>query len=247
MGGQGGWTNDSVTTLVIPTGATSGARIIIDGTTGQIVVIGSSGAEMVLDPTSAADPELVFISSNGLNTTIIDQDTSVPGITKLRIQNATIVDIGTAIFRAGTYLFAGGGATVNNTNNAAGTYQSAAYVQPTTNFCGVAFVAPPSGIVTLHYAARLASASAAENAFLSPAVREGTVVGAGTVFLAASDNNAIQYEQAVLSEHLRYGCHVYVAGLTGGADYNVQLEGKNNNAAVTTVDRQTITVMPKVI
>jgi hypothetical protein len=37
-----GWTNQGITTLVIPTGATTGARVVIDGTTGQISVYNSS-------------------------------------------------------------------------------------------------------------------------------------------------------------------------------------------------------------
>jgi hypothetical protein len=37
------WSNDSITTLVIPTGATTGARIVLDGTTGTISVYNSAG------------------------------------------------------------------------------------------------------------------------------------------------------------------------------------------------------------
>lgn len=36
------WSNDSISTLVIPTGATTGARVVIDGTTGLISVYNSS-------------------------------------------------------------------------------------------------------------------------------------------------------------------------------------------------------------
>lgn len=38
------WSNDAVDTLVIPTGATSGARIVLDGTTGEILVYNSANA-----------------------------------------------------------------------------------------------------------------------------------------------------------------------------------------------------------
>lgn len=46
-----GWTNDGVTTLTVPTGATSGARIVIDGTTGQILIY-DAGNQLIgkLDP-----------------------------------------------------------------------------------------------------------------------------------------------------------------------------------------------------
>lgn len=40
----GGWTNQGETTLVIPTGATTGARIVLDGTTGEIQVYNSANA-----------------------------------------------------------------------------------------------------------------------------------------------------------------------------------------------------------
>lgn len=40
---QGGWSNDAIETLTIPTGATTGARIVIDGTRGAILVYNSAG------------------------------------------------------------------------------------------------------------------------------------------------------------------------------------------------------------
>lgn len=48
----GGWTNDAITSLVIPTGATTGARVEINGLTGQILVYDSTNTLVgQFDPT----------------------------------------------------------------------------------------------------------------------------------------------------------------------------------------------------
>src|SRR6266568_2216168 len=60
MGGQGGWTNDAISTLIIPTGATTGVRIVLDGTTGVITIY------------DAANVPVLRLS--GLPNTIVAQD-----------------------------------------------------------------------------------------------------------------------------------------------------------------------------
>ncbi len=48
----GSWSNDAITTLVIPTRATTGARLVIDGTTGSILIYNSANVLVgQLDPT----------------------------------------------------------------------------------------------------------------------------------------------------------------------------------------------------
>jgi hypothetical protein len=71
----GAWSNDSVTTLVIPTGATTGARIVLNGLTGQIQVFDSTNA-LVGQIDSAG---IVALGTNGSLVRIYD----VAGIARL--------------------------------------------------------------------------------------------------------------------------------------------------------------------
>lgn len=82
-------------TLVLPAGATTPPRIVLDGDNAQILVISATGAQIILNP-NATNPEIDFVSADGLNTTKISQDTTTPSVVKLLIGPATIVDFGTA-------------------------------------------------------------------------------------------------------------------------------------------------------
>src|SRR5690242_13552472 len=57
--------------------------------------------------------------------------------------------------------------------------------------CGVAFTAPPSGKVIINWSTSLSNGSSPNVAQCSPAVRTGSSVGAGTVFLAADATRGI--------------------------------------------------------
>jgi hypothetical protein len=100
--------------------------------------------------------------------------------------------------------------------------------------CGVAFTAPPSGKVLIHFKGRLSNNSASGWSFMAPAVRTGTTVGSGTSVLAASDENAVSFEQhATVGERMDIGATCLVTGLTAGASYNAMLEYKANGATGT--------------
>lgn len=96
--------------------------------------------------------------------------------------------------------------------------------------CGVAFVAPPSGKVSLHWSANLDCTAAGFFALCTAEVRVGGTVGAGAVFLAANDVNAL-WQQG--TDGLRYGTSKLVGGLTPGTTYNVSLWQRSNNVANT--------------
>lgn len=93
-----------------------------------------------------------------------------------------------------------------------------------TNICGVAFVAPASGIVTIHFVTRLENSSAAGGALMAPWVGTGTTVGSGTEVVAALvENSIIFFQHSTAAEALRMGAFLRVTGLTPGAEYNVSM------------------------
>lgn len=105
---------------------------------------------------------------------------------------------------------------------------------------GVAFVAPPSGKVSVEWSAGLRNTGA--NATLA-GVRIGTgaTLGAGTLVLAASDDRALM---SVGTLEQQFGRTLQHSGLTAGATYNAVIEYR---ATVITgvVGRMEIIVTPK--
>lgn len=95
---------------------------------------------------------------------------------------------------------------------------SVAYILGTVTV-GVAFIAPPSGSVLVHTFASIDN-SAAGSGFLSPEIRLGSTVGAGTVMFAASDQNAMRNAN---TEFVKFGITQMFSGLTAGTTYNVSL------------------------
>lgn len=99
-----------------------------------------------------------------------------------------------------------------------GSTTSTAYITalPTAGTCGVAFVAPPTGKVTIYYATAGFNSGANDN---KTAVRVGTgaTVGAGTEVYAATDNDMILFTGSVT---YGIGAFTEVSSLTAGSTYN---------------------------
>jgi hypothetical protein len=115
----------------------------------------------------------------------------------------------------------------------------------------IVFVAPPSGIVLVmaHFVLGLAlSANAIRTVNGSIEVREGAVVGSGTVVLSPSDNISVQARSAVSGDTAGVGAttHQLLTGLTPGASYNVRTMVRVSTVASTTaVDYyRSLTVIP---
>jgi hypothetical protein len=104
------------------------------------------------------------------------------------------------------------------------TTASGTYV-PLAVTCGHTFVAPPSGIVMIHYQDTAHASAAAAFALSCPQVRQGNTVGVGTIVYAANDNDALQVTD-VLDMH--FGATLIVTGLTGGTTYNVEFLHRSN-------------------
>jgi len=98
------------------------------------------------------------------------------------------------------------------------------------NVCGVVFTAPDLGAVRILYNSELHVSAAGNLGLGTIEVREGNVIGAGAVVLAASDNN-----QLLRNDDIRELCsaaHMVVTGLTAGSQYNVQLMFRTNAGTV---------------
>ncbi|MGH9248617.1 MAG: hypothetical protein ACRD0W_03745 [Acidimicrobiales bacterium] len=111
--------------------------------------------------------------------------------------------------------------------------------------CGVAFVAPTTGRVLLHYSCNIANSSTAST-LMAPVVREGGTVGSGTTFLVALDDNAVTIlPTAGVAAALIYGGRpLLVTGLTPGSTYNVRLEHRVSAGSPGTLARRAVTVSP---
>jgi len=109
---------------------------------------------------------------------------------------------------------------------------------------GVAFVAPTTGRAVLHYSCNITNSSTSST-LMTPVVREGTTVGSGTSFLAASDDNAIAVlPVAGSAAGLTFGGRaLLVSGMTPGDDYNVRLEHRVSGSTGT-LTRRAVTVCP---
>jgi hypothetical protein len=96
---------------------------------------------------------------------------------------------------------------------------------------GLTFVAPASGKGVIHMRAQLLNTDATRATFMAPEVREGAVVGAGTVHLAAADSNAMVsgWTSANPGQSHVTGLAV-VDGLSAGDTYNVRLLHRVNAA-----------------
>lgn len=106
--------------------------------------------------------------------------------------------------------------------------------------CGVAFVAPPSGKVIITAGSYMDNTGAAGFTLISPQVREGSTVGAGTITVAASDGRA-PYMSG--TDGISIGRTFLVTGLTSGANYNVELL-QRITTGTGTYQHRTVTVTP---
>lgn len=99
--------------------------------------------------------------------------------------------------------------------------------QPGASPVGVAFTAPASGEVLIHYTFQIQSNINGQSAFGSCEVRSGAVVGSGTLAgTAANSDRSITTSKAVNASApalIQASRTVRYLGLTPGAAYNVRL------------------------
>jgi hypothetical protein len=109
--------------------------------------------------------------------------------------------------------------------------------------CGVSFVAPYSGRVIIHTAARVGNDTAGAGTEVAPVVRSGGVVGSGSTIVAASSDNAVRSAGTTSTTQMRAGSPLLVPGLTAGDTYNVRLEHRVSGG-IGTVGLRHVVVTP---
>lgn len=128
-----------------------------------------------------------------------------------------------------------------------GTTTSGSYTGTLTGAasCGTAFVAPPSGKVTILFATAAYPSGANFETKTTVWVGTGSTVGAGTETLPANDNNMILFQSTATGIVYRTSSFAEVSGLTAGNTYNVQLRHKVSAGTGTFLYR-TVKVLPDV-
>lgn len=113
---------------------------------------------------------------------------------------------------------------------------------------GVAFIAPPSGVVLVMGRAVGGNEAAGQYGILDFEVRSGAVVGSGGVIRAASDNAAGGHQSATNGSLGTISTSELVTGLTPGAVYNAVLAYRSSSAVGTEeglFNRRYIAVLPQ--
>jgi hypothetical protein len=135
------------------------------------------------------------------------------------------------------------GTSASDSQPTQGTTTSTSYTATLTGgtACGVAFVAPASGKVTVHSSATLLNSTTGLS-YVSFEIRAGGSIGSGTLFLAASDANAVQHVSTSVENQ---GKGIQVTGLVPGAVYNCRQMFKVGTAATTsTFNNKHLSVNP---
>jgi hypothetical protein len=99
---------------------------------------------------------------------------------------------------------------------------------PGTTTVGVAFVAPPSGKVVVHWSGSMTQSINGGTTILAPEMKTGGTIGSGTLTGgAANGDRALTCSRAVNSapgiSQLNAANFAHYTGLTSGATYNVRL------------------------
>ncbi|GAA2298248.1 hypothetical protein GCM10010402_66050 [Actinomadura luteofluorescens] len=83
----------------------------------------------------------------------------------------------------------------------------------------VVIVAPTTGRIKIHTAARMTNSSTG-GTLVAPEIRAGDVIGSGTAVQTIGDGHGVSHYGASFA---RCGAATFVEGLTPGASYNVRL------------------------
>lgn len=132
--------------------------------------------------------------------------------------------------------------TAQNSDTTARTTTSTAFTTTLSpaQICGVAFVAPPSGKVTIEWGCGVQNSSSPQLSVCSFAIRAGSVVGSGVSFQASDDGRAI-----TSLAFIRAGATSEVTGLTPGDTYNVALEHRVASSGTGTFSNRSVLVRPE--
>ncbi len=149
----------------------------------------------------------------------------------------------TASFQNGIYVASpglidnGASRSVQGSQTTPSTTASAAYVAP-TNLCGTIFTLPTVGAALIMYSGYLSNNTVGGETRVSPVVRTGNVIGAGTVVTPASDSRSINFAQPGIANQAgsKTGFVRIAGGLIGGSVYNVSLEFRAVSGGTSQID-----------
>jgi hypothetical protein len=117
-----------------------------------------------------------------------------------------------------------------------------------TQACGVAFTAPASGVVTVHWKSYLQAAINDKMAFLGCEIRTGAPIGGGVVQVAANSTDAIAIAGTVTGGvplRLKGATYKLITGLTPGSSYHARLMHQTEVGGNITVFTREVMVVPQ--
>lgn len=116
----------------------------------------------------------------------------------------------------------------------------------TTGIHGVAFIAPPSGKVSIIGRAVGGSATAGQYTTLDIEVKTGAVVGSGSVVRSPQEDEASVFQSGTAAQQGSLATTALITGLTPGVVYNAALAYHSTGApATSSINRRWIGVFPQ--
>lgn len=106
--------------------------------------------------------------------------------------------------------------------------------------CGVVFTAPTSGRVAVHWYCYFET-NTGDSVFVSVAVRVGSTVGSGEMYVSATDMRSLTSQTA--NADTAAGMYRVITGLNPGSVYNAQIEFRVTSGNADILNR-TIMVVP---
>jgi hypothetical protein len=118
-----------------------------------------------------------------------------------------------------------------------------------TQQCTAAFIAPPSGVVIVHWKAYFQSAINDKMSFVGCEIRTGAVAGGGSVVVAANSTDAIAIGGTVTSGvpvRLKGSTYKLITALTPGTSYHARIMYQTETGGNITVFTREVMIAPQV-
>ena len=215
------------------TGATGADSTVTgpEGNTGATGLTGNTGATGLTGNTGATGLTGLTGGTGGTGATGFTGFTGATGAT------GATGDIN-SVYRASSYQSL---APINVVN------QSYSRSPDTGSTIGLAFTAPPSGIVLIQVFGTLQATSAGATA-LSWVLKTGATINSGTVVTSANEDHGIALNADVVGDatYITAGSVLYYqSGLTSGAQYNLTFAHYNSDPTTRVIQRRTLVVIPQ--
>jgi hypothetical protein len=246
--------------LVLPFGATSGPRIVLDGVNGRIQIISPSGSQI----TEFADANFAEIDLQPPDTATPGTSFGVARIFTSSAGDIPVLDIKAPTSTVGVFTSPGpilldgpvqwgsaavGTATAKDVAVTTGTTSSVAFTNnlAVSGITGIAFVMPPSGKVFVLGETGGYNNTATGFTLVSLELRIGSTVGAGIVVFPSDENSASQFQSTLANAPGQHSVSDTMSGFIAGNNFNVCLTFRVTNAAhIGNFNRGKISVIPTI-